>query len=523
MADIFLAVFGDKIAAAKDRQATDIPGHLPSPEYLRGKILLKGKMLMTVDKALPAFTAAAAKRFKDKRSLVRKFTIRELADAAQQEETEIGETDGLSFLQSDEEKRLYTATLAAQESTKKEKISDKLSNLIYLKAVSYTSFSDAKSRKPWEMSSFSEGTTKSIAKNEAHKFVKYNLTNLSRIYPAGTRFASSNYNPYPSFTMGCQLVALNFQTLSNPMFMNFALFNQQERCGYILKPDNLRGLATTETNKFSELSVKIFSGRQLPKKKAFEEAEKSVIDPYVEISILGHSKDEKSYKTNVVKNNGYSPTWNELFRFSLCSSSTAVLLLQVLDAPNGRRLGWYALPVESIRPGFRIINFFDDAGREVPIASVFCHLNFGAPGLSLASTKSSKKSLRRGSEGPLPSLPPRRGSSSSSNGVRPARPTTATSSQVRPPHTKSLPRTSHSHHLAHVNSLPPLPPPTASHPNLRAPHYNSPPPHHHSASNPVIHYQQPPPAQDRRASGPPKLTRKPGSKLISPWWRRACL
>lgn len=34
---------------------------------------------------------------------------------------------------------------------------------------------------------------------------------LSRVYPHGTRFDSSNYNPLTVWNCGCQLVALNFQ------------------------------------------------------------------------------------------------------------------------------------------------------------------------------------------------------------------------------------------------------------------------------------------------------------------------
>lgn len=58
-------------------------------------------------------------------------------------------------------------------------------------------------------------------------------------------------------------------------------------------------------------------------------------------------------------------------RSFFCKFSTVqmVLLLEyptsTLSLTLARRLGWYALPVESIRPGFRIVNFLDDTGREV--------------------------------------------------------------------------------------------------------------------------------------------------------------
>lgn len=36
---------------------------------------------------------------------------------------------------------------------------------------------------------------------------------MSRIYPKGTRVDSSNYNPQPFWNVGCQMVALNYQTM----------------------------------------------------------------------------------------------------------------------------------------------------------------------------------------------------------------------------------------------------------------------------------------------------------------------
>lgn len=43
-------------------------------------------------------------------------------------------------------------------------------------------------------------------------FLKYNRTALSRVYPCGVRVDSSNFDPCPSWKLGCQMVALNFQT-----------------------------------------------------------------------------------------------------------------------------------------------------------------------------------------------------------------------------------------------------------------------------------------------------------------------
>ena len=111
-------------------------------------------------------------------------------------------------------------------------------------------------------------------------FTEYNKRQLSRIYPAGRRVDSSNYNPVPLWNMGCQIgvcvcmcvhackqctymcfncmclvllaihihtcitstpaVALNFQTDCPELDVNRGRFLQNGNCGYVLKPEVLR-------------------------------------------------------------------------------------------------------------------------------------------------------------------------------------------------------------------------------------------------------------------------------------------
>lgn len=52
-----------------------------------------------------------------------------------------------------------------------------------------------------------------IRKDPQPALLRYNKLQLSRIYPKGTRVDSSNYNPQLFWNAGCQLVALNFQTI----------------------------------------------------------------------------------------------------------------------------------------------------------------------------------------------------------------------------------------------------------------------------------------------------------------------
>lgn len=96
---------------------------------------------------------------------------------------------------------------------------------------------------------------------------RYNKMQLSRIYPKGTRVDSSNYNPQLFWNAGCQLVALNFQTIGKfhipltfaagefahvviklccrhpadlSMQLNLGMYEYNGKCGYRLKPEFMR-------------------------------------------------------------------------------------------------------------------------------------------------------------------------------------------------------------------------------------------------------------------------------------------
>ena len=95
------------------------------------------------------------------------------------------------------------------------KPTEAMSDLVhYLVPVRFVTFARAEERKrSYEISSFAEDKAQSLIREYAREFVGYNQRQLSRIYPRGTRLESSNYNPYIFWSIGCQMVALNYQTL----------------------------------------------------------------------------------------------------------------------------------------------------------------------------------------------------------------------------------------------------------------------------------------------------------------------
>ena len=95
-------------------------------------------------------------------------------------------------------------------------------------------------QKSYEMSSFDEKQAMTLLKQSPVEFVNYNKYQLSRVYPRGTRVDSGNFMPQLFWNAGCQLVALNYQTMDLAMQLNMGFFELNRRCGYLLKPEFMR-------------------------------------------------------------------------------------------------------------------------------------------------------------------------------------------------------------------------------------------------------------------------------------------
>jgi len=121
---------------------------------------------------------------------------------------------------------------------------------------------DGKNRE-WEVTSIEE----SKAYDEVRETLKtITKSMLVRIYPHGTRFDSSNYNPVPLLAEGCQIVALNYHTDGFPMWLNEGKFMRAGRTGWILKPQHLQVQQDQKDEiKTKTLEITVISGWRLPR------------------------------------------------------------------------------------------------------------------------------------------------------------------------------------------------------------------------------------------------------------------
>ncbi|KAF9235225.1 PLC-like phosphodiesterase [Melanogaster broomeanus] len=172
--------------------------------------------------------------------------------------------------------------------------------LVYTVGVKCRGINKKEHYAPEHMFSLSETTANKILKEGPMDLIKHNKTHLVRIYPKGLRVSSTNYLPHRYWAAGAQLVALNWQTFDLGYMINHAMFQRNGRAGYVLKPDVLRQTEDPRKSDREHLSqrtmkyleVTIISAQQLPRPKdamGHEIMDKHVVDPYVEVSI--HTPD----------------------------------------------------------------------------------------------------------------------------------------------------------------------------------------------------------------------------------------
>jgi len=206
------------------------------------------------------------------------------------------------------------------------------------------------------MASFSEPKAfKMLAKGAVgiELFRNYNARHLSRIYPRGTRFDSSNYDPMLVWYAGCQIVALNYQTSGTlPMMVNNAQFRQNGHAGYNLQPDWSKVKPVPVT-----LKIRVLGARMLPQRSRID-----LLDPYIRLTFADGSLHPPSAHTEVVDDNGLHPDFKLEHTQVVPNPLSTFLVLTVWDSNAGSDtfVCHWAAPITAIRPGYRVARLLDE-------------------------------------------------------------------------------------------------------------------------------------------------------------------
>ncbi|XP_040496427.1 1-phosphatidylinositol 4,5-bisphosphate phosphodiesterase delta-3 isoform X2 [Ursus maritimus] len=340
MARHLRTILGD--ALVTEALGAQTPEELPSPEQLKGRVLVKGKKL-------------PAARSEDGRIL---------SDQEEEEEEEEEEAE------------------AAEQRRRAKQISPELSALVvYCCATRLrTLHPNPVPPQPCQVSSLNERKAKKLIREAGNSFVRHNARQLTRVYPLGLRMNSANYSPQEMWNSGCQLVALNFQTPGYEMDLNAGRFLVNGQCGYILKPACLRQPDTTFDPECpgpprTTLTIQVLTAQQLPKLNT--EKPNSIVDPLVRVEIHGVPADCARKETNYVLNNGFNPRWGQTLQFQLRAPELVLVRFVVEDydttSPNDF-VGQFTLPLNSLKQGYRHIHLLSKDGASLSPATLFVHI-----------------------------------------------------------------------------------------------------------------------------------------------------
>uniref|UniRef100_A0A669DR01 1-phosphatidylinositol 4,5-bisphosphate phosphodiesterase n=1 Tax=Oreochromis niloticus TaxID=8128 RepID=A0A669DR01_ORENI len=354
MAEYCRTIFGDALLIEPLEKYPLSEGQLlPSPQELMGKILIKNKKKHHHHR--PSESGSIRRKEPGEQSSPHNGKVQATTCSPL----------GICFLQG-------TASSEANAT-------EEMSNLVnYIEPVKFKTFEWAASKcrkRFFEMSSFVETKGMDALKSFPIEFVEYNKNQLSRIYPKGTRVDSSNYMPQLFWNVGCQMVALNFQTLDLPMQLNMGVFEYNGGSGYLLKPEFMRR-TDKHFDPFTEnivdgivantVKIKVISGQFLTDKK---------VGVYVEVDIFGLPADTKrKYRTKTSNGNSLDPVWDdEMFVFNKVVLPTLASLRIAVFEENGKFIGHRILPVSAIRPGYHYINLKNELNQPLMLPSLLVY------------------------------------------------------------------------------------------------------------------------------------------------------
>ncbi|XP_058826169.1 1-phosphatidylinositol 4,5-bisphosphate phosphodiesterase epsilon-1-like [Topomyia yanbarensis] len=237
----------------------------------------------------------------------------------------------------------------------------------------------------YQCSSLNEASAKKLCRKDPLGLIAHTETQLMRTYPAGLRIDSSNFNPVFFWSFGFQMVALNYQTEDMPMHINKAMFEENNSCGYVRKPDvlwNRSHLMYRRFNPFekefdglhvTQLVINIVSGQYLNHVTGGASI-------HVEIELLGIPIDYGRRKTKPTRLHLFNPVWNETFFFKIMFHDLAFLKFTVYESESVV-VAQRVISLKCFRPGYRHVRLRSPTNQPLNMASLFVYTRVEEEGL----------------------------------------------------------------------------------------------------------------------------------------------
>lgn len=418
MAAIMKEIFREKLVTERLDDSTT---QLPSPEQLKGRILVKCKSpnlngpkatsteatggrkrgnsltspfshpVMSSDASIPnspllSPNPPAPRRGSNRR--VNTINEGEISDAQ----------DILSSSSSDDSGPERTRR------SKQSKITQDLGDLgVYCLGIKFRGFDDSDCKIFNHILSFKERTflNNSSTKVSKDALFRHNMRYLMRVYPGQHRLTSTNFDPLIYWRRGVQMAALNWQTFDLGMQFNQAMFaGGKDGSGYVLKPRAFREiqmvsteLATKRERKKVSFTIDVISAQQLMR--PVNLGERRTVDPYVEVEVfLADDKRDKQdahgqplrgplkHRTQVIRENGFNPVFDKKFSFDVRTKYPDLVFVRwsvkLSDGGNHNdrtpAVATYTAKLTSLKQGYRTLPLLDHNGDRYLFSTLFCRV-----------------------------------------------------------------------------------------------------------------------------------------------------
>nr|GAT55065.1 predicted protein [Mycena chlorophos] len=400
LVDIMMTAFGGSLVRVPNSEEHAKIAVLPSPEALKGRIMVKTKNLLLSQgiESIAAHKKAAKAAATKAAHLEVESSESESSQSESEAQVVMDEARAeIGKLKNKWRKIRGEVPSGSTDTTSKHKPAMSLalaSLLVYTVGVKYRGIGKSDTYTPEQIFSLSE--------NKINKLIKTGGADLENF------IRHTQKNVY--WAAGCQLVALNIQTMDLGWRINQAMFMRCGRQGYVLKPPALRDPTFKLLQKRTQgyLDVTIISAQQLPvpkDKSGREIVEKSNIDPYVEVVLHIPAWSEKpflpedasykhtppseatgsaaarkiSFATTAVKNNGFNPMFQTemCLPFDCLGGMRELIFVEfiVKQDKSMEPLASFMAPLSSLQQGFRHITLHDAQLLPHLFSTLFVYIN----------------------------------------------------------------------------------------------------------------------------------------------------
>lgn len=224
---------------------------------------------------------------------------------------------------------------------------------------------------PWDCTTTKHSKVDAWCKSptQFEKVVKFSRGSFFKSYPL--LFDSSNLDPTKTWMMGCQIAAINVQSLIDDYtLINQVYFTRNKNSGYILKSDNLReATAKYPLKQTQKVSIEFLTGSMLHTLSINQMRELNIT-----LEVRGSPEDDKSnpkYTFNKIVERFINPSFEkEKVDLKIFNTEVTCILIKIFEGTN--LVGRAVIPARAIMSGFRIISIYDNECKMSTHAYLTC-------------------------------------------------------------------------------------------------------------------------------------------------------